>query len=131
MTTLTKQQVIVLKAKLDALLKQFGEEHNLVVGKTSGSFSSTTIDVKVSMSTKESNPNEVDPRLLKDLKSRGWQLGLTEDMIGTIFKCGGETFKFSGMRASKIVARSTSSGIDYKFDPTTAPVILAAFANKA
>lgn len=126
---LTKEQVRELANKLNAVLAQFGIDNNMSVGKADIRYTDVSMDVKISMSTKDANPHDVDPRFLKDLRSRGWQHGLTDKMVGTQFTGKGGVYKFLGMRASKLVARNIETGMDYTFNAeVVAPTILKNFA---
>lgn len=133
MTTLTSSTVQNLQDKLNALLAKFAEENGLVAGNTEARFNADNMNIKVSFSTKESNPDAVDPRYLRDLRARGWNHGLTAEMVGvevTAVSRGESTkYKFLGMRASKLVMQNLEDKKLYLFNADQiSPRVIAAHA---
>jgi hypothetical protein len=126
----TKVQIAALHAKLDAALKEFAAENNLVAGSSQIKYGESDFKVAVSFSDKIANPDEVDPRFLIDLRRNGWQHGLTAEMVGKEVKMPGRhglvSFKFIGMRASKCIFKSSVDGKNYLFHTAAAAIYLKA-----
>ena len=120
----TKQQIAALHAKLDVVMKQFALDNNLVAGGSRFKYGETDFKVEISFSDKSANPNEVDPRFIRDLERNGYFLGLTKDMIGKEIimpsSKGLVKYVFQGMRASKAVLKSTADGKNYLFNAESA-----------
>ena len=80
--TFDKAQIQALHKKLDAVLAQFAKDNDLVAGASAFRYSATDFKVTVNFSDKSANPDAVDPKFLMDLRRRGYQHGLTEEMVG-------------------------------------------------
>lgn len=131
----TKDNVQELQDKLNVVLKQFAEENGLVAGSCRAKYSATEVEVQVTFGDKSSNPDDIDPRYLRDLKRNGALYGLDSSMIGTPLilagRAGRVNFKFVGMRASKAVCVNKADGKPYLWDATFIAHQIKLQANKA
>ncbi len=107
----SKIQIAALHAKLDAVLKQFAAENDLVAGSSRIKYGATDFKVEVQFGDKNANPDAIDPRFLRDLRARGWQVGLDATMIGRPVTLNRGPMKFVGMRASKAVLQEPSGKV--------------------
>ncbi len=118
----TAEQIKALHAKLDAALKEFADENGLVAGSSRIKYGTTDFQVQVQFGDKAANPDEIDPRYLRDLTRNGAMYGLSAKMIGTPLilagRAGRVNFKFVGMRASKAVCINKADGKPYLWDAT-------------
>lgn len=125
-----QNQIAALHKKLDAALKQFAADNNLVPGAARIKYGATDFKVEVSFSDKEANPNEVDPRFMRDLERNGFFLGLDKSMIGKEVVMsssrGMAKYTFQGMRASKVVMKAEADGKNYLFNAESAAHYLKA-----
>lgn len=126
----TKQQIIALQAKLDATLKEFAEANGLVSGSSKVKYSQDDFTATISFSDKSANPNAVDPKYLIDLRRRGWDIGLTEAMLGRVitlnFTSGPTKVEFIGMCNSKVVLRTMEGRVGLYNAAAVASRIIAA-----
>lgn len=118
----TVQSIKALHVEFDAMMKQFAEKHGLVVGATRFKYNADSFEVTgLRFQSKESNPNEIDPRYLADLMRNGMFMGLNSKMIGTELILSAKRgmtpkFKFVGMRASKAVCINLGDNKPYLWD---------------
>lgn len=119
---ITRANIAALHAKLDAVLEQFAADNGLVASKTRLSYNTTGFEVRgLQFSTKDANPDAIDPRYLSDLKRNGVMYGLNSSMIGKVLVLPAKrgqipNFKFVGMRASKAVCINEGDNKPYLWD---------------
>lgn len=120
--TITKDSIKVLQLKLDEVLKQFAADNGLVAGSSNIKFNASDFRVQVQFGEKITNPDEIDPRYLHDLKRNGALYGLNSSMVGTKLiladRRGPVNLKFVGMYASKAICINTADGKPYRWDAT-------------
>jgi hypothetical protein len=121
----SKLEIVALHKDLDAVLKQFAEKHNLVVGQFPIKYSANDFScTKITFSSKNANPDAIDPRFLMDLRRRGFMHGLDASMVGTMVKTSKGMMKFVGMRASKAAVKDADGKI-WLYDATLMATLVA------
>lgn len=125
---ITQTQIAALRIKLEATVAQFAKENGLTAGVGKIMYTETTFEAKVTFAELNANPNAVNPEYIVHLKRRGWELGLSEDMIGKPVMLHGRNgltkYTFQGMKNSKIVMKD-GNGSNFLFRDDIAPKIVA------
>lgn len=119
---ITKQSIAILHKQLDAAMKAFADANGLVASGCRLSYNANGFEVRgLQFSTKDANPDAIDPRYLADLKRGGMFVGLDTSMIGTELILSAKRgmspkYKFVGMRASKAVCVNLGDNKPYLWD---------------
>ena len=109
---INRDNLKIIHADLMAAMQEVAKKHNLSVSPFRITFSDSDFRFTATFGDK-SVLGDTDPKLLKDLASRGWEYGLDKSHIGKSFVDRNYSWEFVGMRASKAVLKRSDNGKQY------------------
>jgi hypothetical protein len=120
---INQAKAIQIQSEIRAALEAIAKKHNLNMGSTKVNYAPDSLKVSCAF-TDQAEVGDINPEYLRGLKLKGWEYGLTVDMLGKKVMLNNKDYTFSGMRGKYAILKNDDKF--YKFEATAVAHRIAA-----